>query len=243
MPGPATLLAAALVVALAASAQATTGFGFALVAAPLLAVVLGGADAVVVVALVALPLALGMAVRHRRDADRGAVATVGGAGALGAPLGLLVLERTVAWYLQGLIGAVVLVLAAVLATGVRVRRGGRAVDAASGFVAGVLSTSTGTNGPPLVLGFQARRLEPAVLRATLAAAFAISGVLGLALLALAGRVTGALLLVAAAGWPGMLAGWWAGERLSAALGARTLDRLVTALLVLSGLAALAAALL
>jgi uncharacterized membrane protein YfcA len=235
------LLGTALVVALAAAAQATTGFGFALVAAPLLAALLGGADAVVVVALVALPLTLGMAVRHRRHVDRATLATVALAGALGAPLGLLVLERTGERALQATIGVVVLVLATALALGLRVRRGGRAVDAASGFVAGVLSTSTGTNGPPLVLGFQARRMAPEALRATLAAVFAISGLVGLALFALAGRVSGELVAVAAAGWPGMLAGWWAGERLAARIRRRTLDRLVTGLLYLSALVALAAA--
>ena len=238
-----TLLLTALVVALAAGAQATTGFGFALVAAPLLAVVLDGADAVVVMALVGLPLSVGMAVRQRHHVDRAAVATVAVAGAFGAPLGLLLLELLSDRTLQAVIGTVVFVLATVVAAGVRLARGGRAVDVASGFTAGVLSTSTGTNGPPLILGFQARGLEPSALRSTLATVFAISGLLGLGLFVLADRVTLELALTAAGGWPGMLAGWWVGEQATRRLHRRTLDRLVTVLLYLSAVTALAAALL
>ena len=45
----------------------------------------------------------------------------------------------------------------------------------AGFTGGILSTSTGTSGPPIVIALSAKQLEPAVFRATISAIFLVQG--------------------------------------------------------------------
>jgi uncharacterized membrane protein YfcA len=52
----------------------------------------------------------------------------------------------------------------------------------AGFLSGVLTTSISVNGPPLALWLEAEKVSPAVFRATLAAAFLILDVAGVALI-------------------------------------------------------------
>jgi hypothetical protein len=58
---------------------------------------------------------------------------------------------------------------------------GRATELTAGFVSGTLATSVGTNGPPMVIAFQAVGLEPKAFRATLQACFVGQGSVALAL--------------------------------------------------------------
>lgn len=81
--------------------------------------------------------------------------------------------------------------------------------AAAGLLSGVLSTSTGVGGPPLVFHLLARGLAPAAMRDDLAALWFLGGVLGVGVLAITGTLAlpaelPLLLAVAAA------ASWWAG---------------------------------
>jgi uncharacterized membrane protein YfcA len=59
--------------------------------------------------------------------------------------------------------------------------------AAAGLAAGVLTTTTGTNGPPLVLWLQRRGATPLETRDTLGALFLCLNLLGAAALAVTGR--------------------------------------------------------
>jgi uncharacterized membrane protein YfcA len=52
----------------------------------------------------------------------------------------------------------------------------------AGFLSGVFTTSISVNGPPLALWLEAERVPPAVFRATLAAAFLILDIAGVALI-------------------------------------------------------------
>ena len=57
-----------------------------------------------------------------------------------------------------------------------------------GLVAGVLTTTTGTNGPPLVLWLERRRTAPAETRDTLAVLFLALNLLGALVLTASGRM-------------------------------------------------------
>jgi uncharacterized protein len=56
---------------------------------------------------------------------------------------------------------------------------GRATATLAGFSAGVLTTSTTTNGPPLALWLGGRGLQPAVVRDTVSAAFLLLDFVGI----------------------------------------------------------------
>jgi uncharacterized membrane protein YfcA len=102
-------------------------------------------------------------------------------------------------------------------------------------VSGVLSTSTGTNGPPLVAAFQAMGYDPRNFRATLAAVFFGSGVLGMAAFAVAGQITRPVLQVALVGAPAGALGWFAGNTLFVRIDGTRFRHVVLAGLVASSL--------
>ena len=83
-------------------------------------------------------------------------------------------------------------------------------------------------------------VDAAPFRATLAAFFTISGLLGTALLAASGQFTREAALQALAAVPALGAGLFAGERLYRAVDERLFRRLVLAVLVASSALALTA---
>lgn len=227
-------------VALAAAAQALSGFGFALIAVPLVAVLVGPKEAVVGIALVGAFLVVWMTFRLAGTIDRRAVVVILAFGVVGMPLGLLILERADERLLTAIIAAVVIVFTVLLWRGLRFPAG-RATDAIAGFTAGILSTSTGTSGPPFVIALTNRGVEPDEFRRTLAVLFLVQSVLSLALFTVSGQVTRDAVQVALAGVPGLVLGWMVGEWAFSRLSAEAFRRIVLGMLLLSGLVSLAGA--
>jgi uncharacterized membrane protein YfcA len=225
----------------AAITQAVTGFGFALLAVPLLSLGTTASHAVVIVGLIGLPLTIVMAVRHHDHIEWPAARVITAASLAGMPLGLVVLTVVSDSVLRFVIGAVVVVLATAIASGFRITRGARAVNVLSGFTSGVLSTSTGTNGPPLVLGLRARGLSAQEFRSTISVLFAVAGSVSMMLFIAVGRVDGDALSSAAIGYPFVALGWFAGDRIAPRINERFFGRLVVALLYLSAVSAIVSA--
>jgi uncharacterized membrane protein YfcA len=236
-----TLLLVAGFFVLAGIVQALSGFGSALVSVPLLALVLGARDAVVLSVLVSLVLCAGVAMRERRHVDR-VVAwrlLAWSVPALGLGLGVarLASERSISL----LVGAVVVLAALLLAIGVRLPDTPLAQGAA-GVASGALLTSTGLNGPPLVIALAARRSEPRTTRATLQFVFAVQDVLALAGFVALGLVSPVLLGYAVLGVVGMWGGWMVGGFGFRRLSRGGFDRVVLLVLVASGVSAVVSAL-
>jgi uncharacterized protein len=237
-----TYVLVALVAGVAAAAQATSGFGFSLVAVPLLAVLVGAKTGVVANDVIAIGLVLMMAIRNRHGVDRRTVVTASIAALAAMPLGLLVLtavhERTLAL----IIGVTVLVLTAGLIRGLRFPDRW-ITDVVAGLFSGALATSTGTNGPPLVIALDGKLLEPGAFRATLAAAFIVQDVAALGAFWVAGGLTADVGRAALAGYPTMVAGFLIGEQLAARMDRRRFRVVVLAMLVLSALTSILSAIL
>ena len=229
------------VVAFAAAAQVVSGFGFALIATPLVAVLAGPREAVVGLTMVGLVLVAQVAIRGRGHVDGSIVLLMSAAAIVGMPLGLLVLTRADDRVLTVAIAVAVIVFSVLLWRGLRLPVG-RGTDATAGFTAGVLSTSTGTNGPPIVIALSAKQLEPAVFRATISAIFLVQGAAALVAFAIGGQVTRDAVAVALAGLPGVVVGSIVGERGFQRLDAPTFRRVVLGMLFLSGVVALFGAL-
>ncbi|HUO61332.1 MAG TPA: sulfite exporter TauE/SafE family protein [Candidatus Acidoferrales bacterium] len=182
----------ALVVTFAAFIQGTTGVGFALIVAPVLAVL---APQLVPVCLLFLmiPLNSYVMLRERTALDRdGAVwITLGRfAGTFG---GLAILAALSARNLNIAIGAST-VLAALLSYLAPSFAPGRAAFLTAGVVTGVTETATGIGGPPLALVYQH---EPAPrLRSTIAFCFLVGELVSLVVLAFAGRANARQFLAA-----------------------------------------------
>jgi hypothetical protein len=224
-----------VVVGLASAVQAAVGFGFALLAMPLLAGVIGTEHALAVVSLVSIVNSTSTATTARGHVDRATLRSVSLALLAGLPLGLVILDVLPERAMRFAIAGTVAVAAVALGAGLRVRRGGRIADGLAGFTSGVLSTSTGTSGPPLVVGLQSRGLPAATVRATLAAQFVFAGVTSLVLLALFGHISRADVAVALVCLPLLLATWRLGARTFHRFDQRRYDRAIVALLLAAAL--------
>ena len=229
------------VVALASAAQTVSGFGFALIATPLVAVLVGPKEAVVGLTIVGVLLTAQLWLRGRGSVRRSTVAMITISALVGMPLGVLVLIRADERTLTVLIAVAVIAFALLLWRGLLLPVH-PATDAVAGFTAGILSTSTGTSGPPIVIALSGKEMGPPEFRSTISAIFLIQSCAALALFALTRQATADAVSVALAGLPGVLLGSFAGERGFRRLDHAAFRKVVLAMLLLSGLVALAGAL-
>lgn len=230
---PPVIGAAFVVLTLAAAAQSATGFGFALIAVPLLTLVTDAPTAVVVSALVSLVQTGAVTVRERRHVAWRTVGVTLATTVVGMPLGLLLLVRLPERGLAAVIAVVVIGFAVLLWRGVRLREGPVTVGAA-GVLSGTLATSTGTDGPPLVAAFQGMEFAPEPFRATLAAIFTSSKVFALAGFAVFGQLTVPALVIALSGVPAAGLGWYVGNQIFGRVDPARFRLLVLATLAMSG---------
>jgi uncharacterized membrane protein YfcA len=174
-------VAAACAVMAGAALQSSIGFGFALVAAPLLFAAASPPEAIglMIVLGVEIGLLTMLTERRRPEPVWRDVAAVAVWSLPGALAGVAVLRALDELALQLLVTAGVLV-----ALVVNLRAAHRAppppgaahepprwARPAAGVVSGALNTSTGTGGPPVVLLMMSRGLRPGVVRDTLTATF------------------------------------------------------------------------
>jgi uncharacterized membrane protein YfcA len=224
----------AVAVFASAAIQSTTGFGFALLAVPLMAIVIPAQDAVVLCAALSLITATTQAVTERAHGDRPIVARMLVGAVLGAPIGLLVLSLATGRQLRFTLAAVIFAFLVMTLRGVRLHRAGRAVDLGAGLVAGVLNTSLSTNGPPIVMALHARELPPERFRAT---------VVAVTLFAATGRYDVDTLTLFAVSLPALGLGYLVGVRQRRRFDAAAFRRLVLRLLAVTGVVTLVGAIL
>lgn len=235
-----TLLLTAAVLGFAAAIQMTSGFGFALVAVPLLAVVTGPHTAILLALLSGTLFNAWQAVEGRGHRDRAVVLRLLGGAVLGLPVGYAVFRYTDPGPLTVLVGVLVLGAVLVLASGWRFPAVSASTDVATGLLTGVLTTSTGTNGPPIVTLLQARGLPPREFRATVTLVFLVLNLAAIAVFGAAGALTGEVLLTALWCVPALVVGGGVGYRVRTLLAPPAFRRLVLGLLTVAGATAVLA---
>jgi len=234
----AEILIAAIAIAFAAAAcQSVTGFGFALVMTPLLAVAWDVKPAVATTQLLSLLVNVFVLAQVREHVSYERLPALYFGFLLGVVPGLLFLDRVDGDVLQITLGVVVILATAVLyfqpsigggSDSLRLRIGVGAVSGASG-------AATSMGGPPVVLYLLGRETVSR-FRATLLAYFFPSSIITLLAFVAVGRITDDVLVVGAASAPAIIAGVYAGAWLRHVIDAGVFRRLVVALLVvMSGL--------
>ena len=237
------LLLVVAVVALAALVQGISGFGFSLMSMPLLSAFLG------VEKSLAIQTALGVvanaitAVRACQHVLRATTARIVAATVVGMPFGWVLLDHASTRAMKAVVGIAVAVMALLLARRFRLRASGKIVDAISGFISGILSTSVGTNGPPLVIGLSGRHLPAAQQRATLSSCFMFGNIIVFVALLVAGRYDHEATTATLTALPIVLITTTAGDRIFRRLRQHHYDNIVIALLITSSAIAIASAVL
>ena len=239
---PLDALAIFLLAAGAASVQSLTGIGFGLTIVPPLIFVLGAKEAVVVSNMLGAVLSLGMLSRIHSGVNWRMAATLFAAAVIGMPLGLWLLLAVDAKTLQVVIACTVIVFTILLARGLRLHVAGPAGDAFVGLLSGVLRTSTSMSGPPVIIYMQGRQMDSTAFRATVTAFFVMSGLVGVGLFALGGRIDGEAISAFGVGLPAVALGLVAGQLLYRRVDEGRFRLAVQVILVCSAIAALAGAL-
>jgi uncharacterized membrane protein YfcA len=227
----------------ASSIQSLSGFGFSLFIVPVLAVLIGPKETV----LLANILSTGLnavqlpSLRGHVEWQLSRWLLVGSF--IGMPLGLAVLLIVDPTTLKLIIAGTVVVFTALLVRGFRVHTAGRTGDLVAGAISGVLNTSTSMSGPPIVIYLQGRSLPSARFRASACFYFLVSAAGAVVLLSLGGASTQTAWLAALVAVPGVIAGRLIGNACYDRIDERRFRGLVYAVLLLSAAIAIGTTLL
>lgn len=216
----------------AAALQGTIGFGFALVAVPLLALIDPSLVPVPQLFLV-LPLSLAIAWRERHAVDLKGVGWVLAGRLPGALAGLALLAAFEERSLSAVIAVIVLAAVLAVASGVTIPRN-PVTSFLAGAAAGVTGLVAAIGGPPLALLYRSARGP--TIRSSLGAVFAIGVVVSITARTLASRVSHEDLVVALLLLPAVVAGLWVGRNWRHGIEG---EKLRASILIVSGLAAAA----
>jgi hypothetical protein len=236
-----TELSVGVIVLVAATVQSATGFGYAVLAAPLLSIVLDPAEALPLVWLTFVPAAAAVTVLLRADVCWAIGWRASFAGVPAALLGGWALADVPSRVLQALTGLSILVFTLVRAPRRTSVLPTQATDALAGAIAGLLAVTTGTSGPPLVLAVSRHVLSPAQARATLAWLFTVFGLTAVTWLQLTGHMPTQSRGLLLAALPPLAAGTFLGLFLGRHLPSRVTVTATRLLLLGSALACLAKA--
>ena len=157
---------------------------------------------------------------------------------IGMPFGLWLLLNVDARLMKAALGVVVLIGVFLSIKGFDLRQLPRVFDYTMGFISGVLSTATSTNGPPLVFLLHARHYSPEDFRAVLNRVFSFLNFLTLVIFFFAGKLTPDAVRLAMLAIPVMGCGVFLGTRMRKRINPDHFRNLVIGLLFLSGLSAI-----
>ena len=225
------LLAVIVIICIAAVLQSISGFGFSLLAMPLLSIFVDIQDAVVIATLCGI---FTNAVHLRKDfqlVERSIARRISLSALIGMPLGVVVLSVFSATHMRAIIGAVIVVLVFLMMRNFILKTENTNVDIVLGAFSGLLATSVSTNGPPLVFLLQSKQLDPWRLRATLAYVFTISGCASFIVLMIAGKGSIEAFQYAMLSLPAMYLGTFVGRKARLRVTQEAFKRLMYVLLL------------
>lgn len=187
---PSSVIAVPAVLFLATVSRSAFGFGEALIAVPLLAVLLPVEVAAPLAVLVSITVALVIVMQDWREVHIASAGWLVFSTLFGIPLGLYLLKATPEAVVKSLL-AMVIIAFSIYSLTVRQRYELKNDRFAwiFGFFAGVLGGAYGMNGPPLVVYGAMRGWSPANFRATLQGYFLVASMVGMVGYGLAGLWT------------------------------------------------------
>lgn len=205
--------AALTVIFLAAIVRGYSGFGFSLIAITGLALIYPVSSIVPAIFLMEIAATLHMLPSIWKDIHwRSLLPLIIGC-LLATPLGLLALAYVSPEYMQIALGIFVLAAVALMLRGFKLNAvPGTAAAVAAGGAAGFFNGAFGIAGPPVILFYFSSPAGNAVGRASIAAFFFFTDVIGLSYAAPIGLLSTNTLWRAALFLPALLAGVWVGSR-------------------------------
>ena len=224
------------VVFLSSTVAGLVGFGMGMMLSPLLLLVLEPQPVVLAVNTLSFVGLAMIGVRNRKEVSGETAWPLVIAGVCGVPLGLLALETLAPDALKILIGAVIVVLAAVSLARKRIPiPKSRISDAAFGFSGAALVTGLGVGIPIVAWHLFNQGHGPKTIRVTIAVYYSTVAVFAIVLYVIFGVYTGERWLLNLMLLPATLAGFWVASRLVGRMRESMLRFAVVAVIIISGL--------
>lgn len=229
-------IAISLVTGVAATLQSAVGFGFNLLAGPIL-IYLYRDPAITVPALVLswFPVGIALVIRNHRDINYRHIAWWIGPAIPCALIGVAMLRDLDAAVMRRVVGSVTIV-SAIMITLKLTRPVKREWPwmLGTGALSGVLAGSTGMSGPPVVLFGVNQGWATVGFRATLFLYFTFLATFTLSCFTYESMITPRSLHMAAAAIPGLVFGFFVGSALSKHINGQLFRRLAIVLLIIAG---------
>lgn len=230
-----SLVVAALVALLAGGISGLTGFGLALIGVPLLLFVYEPATVVVLLSVLSVFINAAVVWDSWRDAEHRLVFSLLVPAAVGVFVGAEVLYYVDPLYIRLGVGLVVVLSALLLLREVRIPGAeSRLGTVVTGSTSGMLSTSTGLAGPPIVLLFAARNLPKHAFRGSSALYFLAMSLVGLVALTNRGLLDASHLPLALALVPAAFLGKILGTALLKRVSDKTFRAITLGVVILTG---------
>ena len=233
------IFVSAVAVFAAALVQGVTGFGFVIVAAPVLTIYLEPTLVVPVMLLQSVVLNAAIMVDGYRWINLRRVWALMLAGAALTPIGAALLIGLDAAVIKVLVGVVVGVTAVGMLLGLQ-RTASRELLASIpvGAVSGILGGATGLSGAPVVLFFTNQSVDPKESRANLVFYFQVLNMIALPSFAVGGILTRDVFVLSLELLPGALAGVGAGIWLASRVAVAVFWRISLFIVLLAGVGAI-----
>lgn len=201
----------AIIITLAGFLHGLTGFGFGLIALPLLSLLIPIKTIIPLTLILSIFINLTLAVQLKESIHVKTISTLLVTTIPGIPLGIYMLTQFPAETLALLVGVLMVSFTSyqLLAKPVP-RKFGTPVTLFAGFTSGILTGATSTGGPPVIIyaAFQPWTKDQA--KVTLASYFLICGVVTTIIHAFSGVITADVLYYSAVGFPALIVGMYAG---------------------------------
>lgn len=235
MSDPLSLLLIVLVFFISTLVRATFGFGNALIAMPLLVLIIGIKQATPLVALVGLLIALIMLIREWREVAWKDTLVLIISSLIGLPLGLALISSVPEDLVRLILGVILISFGLYNLVGTKLPVLEKpALAVPFGFLAGILGGAYNANGPPIVIYGVMRGWKKAEFRASLQGFFFVSSFLIAAGHGVTGLWSGQVLEAFLISLPMVLLGIFTGERISKKITQYNFNRVIYSFLVLMG---------
>ncbi len=224
-----------IIITFACFLQGIVGFGFALLAAPLLFIFLEKETVVSAMLIIGVIINFFLIKKIKKSVGYKRIPLLFLASLVGMPIGIWILSTITMNSMKVLVGALVIVFASILSFGkIRLPKS-NFLALLSGFISGILNTSTSTSGPPAVLLFTGENLPKEEFRKTLAHLFFLMSVASLCLFIVNKIITVKGVILGFISIPFVLLGAFLGDKLTEKVSQKFFRILVLGIIFLSGL--------
>jgi uncharacterized membrane protein YfcA len=228
-------IAAAGIILVGGTISGLTGFGFGLVVVPVLLLIFPPATVVVLTTGLAIASGLPILAQDYRHVRARLIAPLLIPAVIGQLAGIRVLTELDSRYIKLAAGIVVVVFALLVARGFLIPGiRSKLAPVVAGWISGLLGTSTGMSGPPVVLFLTDRTPEPRAFRASITFYFFVLNLVGIGLVSRTGLVGRREATLAAVLLPVALAGRRIGQELHHRVDQAEFRRISLGLLMLTG---------